>query len=152
MFEWFAARREYGALFIRLAVGARLVYGTADNVFSRARMIEFEHFLALHGTPFPSVGAHVSVYAQFICGVLFVIGLWTRPAGALMAVNFVSALAIAHRSTGFLETWPALMMLAAGLFFLFNGAGRPSIDHWRERESGRQAQRSATQVPNEPSP
>jgi putative oxidoreductase len=130
VFEWFAARREYGALFIRLAVGARLVYGTADNVFSRARMIEFEHFLALHGTPLPAIGAHVSVYAQFICGLLFVIGLWTRPAGALMVVNFVMALAIAHRSTGFLETWPALMMLAAGLFLLFNGAGRPSVDHW----------------------
>jgi putative oxidoreductase len=131
--DWFAARRELGAVFIRLAVGARLIYGTADNVFSHERMLEFERFLAAHGTPFPAAGARVSVYVQFVCGVLFILGLWTRPAGALIAVNFVAALIIAHRSTGFLETWPALMMLAAGLFFLFHGAGRPSIDAWRGR-------------------
>lgn len=126
-FDWFAARREYGALFIRLAVGARLVYGTVDNVFSRERMVEFERFLAAHGTPLPVVGAHLSVYVQFVCGILLILGLWTRAAGALLAVNFVAALLIAHRSTGFLETWPALMMLAAGLFFLFNGPGTPSL-------------------------
>ena len=49
-------------------------------------------------------------------------------AGLVMVVNFVAALAIAHRGTPFEATWPAIMMLAAGLFFLFNGAGRPSLD------------------------
>jgi putative oxidoreductase len=126
--EWFAQRREYAALFIRLAVGVRLVEGTEDNVFSYARMEEFAAFLAANGTPFPLAGAFVSAYAQFICGLLFIVGLWTRPAGFVMAVNFVAALAIAHRQTPFEVTWPALMMLAAGLFFLFHGAGRPSID------------------------
>jgi putative oxidoreductase len=130
-FDWFAARADYGALFIRLAVGPRLIYGTADNVFSRERMHEFEQFLAAHGTPLPAIAAPVSVYVQFICGILFILGLWTRPAGALTVVNFVAALLIAHRHTGFLETWPALMMLAGGLFFLFHGAGRPSLDAWR---------------------
>ncbi|MBA3318411.1 MAG: DoxX family protein [Gemmatimonadales bacterium] len=130
-FDWFAAHRDFGAFFIRLAVGVRLIYGTADNVFSRERMTEFEQFLSAHGTPLASVGAPLSVYLQFVCGILFILGLGTRPAGALIAVNFVAALLIAHRTTGFLDTWPALMMLAAGLFFLFNGAGRPSIDAWR---------------------
>jgi putative oxidoreductase len=133
LFDWFSARREWGALFIRLAVGSRLIYGTADNVFSSERMAEFERFLAAHGTPFPAAGAPVSVYVQFVCGILFLLGLWARPAGALIAINFIAALVVAHRATGFLETWPALMMLAAGLFFLFNGAGPLSIDErkWR---------------------
>lgn len=128
MFTWFAAHRDYGALFIRLAIGTRLIYGTIDNVVSRARMLEFEQFIAAHGAPWPALGAPVSVYVQFVCGILFLLGLYTRAAGALTAVNFVFALLIAHRATGFLETWPALMMLAAGLFFLFNGAGALSLD------------------------
>lgn len=128
MFSWFAARPAYGAVFIRLAIGVRLVYGTIDNVLSRERMLEFEQFIAAHGAPWSSIGAPVSVYVQFVCGILLVLGLWTRPAGALIAVNFVFALLIAHRSTGFLDTWPALMMLGAGLFFLFHGAGRLSLD------------------------
>jgi putative oxidoreductase len=131
--SWFATRREVGSLFIRLAVGTRLIYGTADNVFSRERMAEFEAFLGHHGTPFPAIGAHLSVYVQFVCGILLLVGLWTRTAGALTAVNFIAALIIAHRATGFLETWPALMMLAAGVFFLFNGPGSPSVDEWLTR-------------------
>ena len=130
-FSWFERRRDVAALFIRLAIGARLISGTQDNVFSYARMQEFEGFLAANGTPLPLLAAFVSVYAQFICGALFILGLWTRPAAVLMVVNFLAALAIAHRHTPFEATWPALMMLAAALFFLFHGAGRPSVDAWR---------------------
>ena len=126
--SWLDRRRDVGALFIRLAVGTRLISGTQDNVFSYARMQEFEAFLAANGTPVPLLSAIVSVYAQFICGALFIVGLWARPAAVVMIVNFLAALAIAHRDTPFEVTWPALMMLAAALFFLFHGAGRPSID------------------------
>jgi putative oxidoreductase len=130
-FEWFERRSGWGPLFIRLAIGTRLVEGTQDNVFSYARMEEFARFLAQHGTPFPLAGAFLSAYAQCICGILVILGLWTRPAGAVIAINFVFALAIAHRSTAFQATWPALMMLAAGLFFLFSGAGAFAVDRDR---------------------
>ena len=128
--RWLDARRDYAALFIRLAIGTRLISGTQDNVFSWARMLEFEQFLAANGTPMPLAGAVVSVDAQFVCGVLFILGLGTRPAAAVMACNFVAALVIAHRATPFNVTWPAPMMLAAALFFLLHGAGRPSLDAW----------------------
>jgi putative oxidoreductase len=127
-FTWFEQRAEWGALVIRLAVGVRLVQGTADNVFSYARMEEFAGFLAAHGTPFPLVGAFLSAYVQFICGILVMLGLFTRPAGLLIAINFLFALVLAHRATPFLETWPAAMMLAGGLFFLFNGSGAFALD------------------------
>ncbi len=126
--SWLDRHRDVGALFIRLAIGSRLISGTQDNVFSYARMQEFEAFLAANGTPFPLLSAFVSVYAQFLCGALFIAGLWTRPAAVVMIVNFLAALAIAHRQTPFEATWPALMMLAGALFFLFHGAGRPSLD------------------------
>jgi putative oxidoreductase len=137
-FGWFNRRRDYAALFIRLAIGTRLIAGTQDNVFSYARMEEFSHFLAANGTPFPLAGAFVSVYAQFICGALFIAGLWTRPAAIVMAINFLAALLIAHRRTPFEATWPAVMMLAAALFFLFHGAGRPSVDAWLAARGRRQ--------------
>jgi putative oxidoreductase len=136
-FTWFERRADWGALFIRLAVGARLVQGTADNVFDYGRMQEFAGFLAAHGTPFPLAGAFLSAYVQFICGILVVIGLFTRPAGLLIAINFVFALVIAHRSTSFLETWPAAMMLAGGLFFLFNGPGDFALDRPERTTAGR---------------
>lgn len=136
-FTWFELRADWGALFIRLSVGARLVQGTADNVFDYGRMQEFAGFLAAHGTPLPLAGAFLSAYVQFICGILVVIGLFTRPAGLLIAINFVIALVIAHRATPFLETWPAAMMLAGGLFFLFNGPGAFALDRLARTTAGR---------------
>lgn len=130
---WLDRHQGWGVLALRLAIGVRLVEGTQDNVFSTARMEEFATFLAERGTPFPMFSAHLSVYAQFICGILIVIGLFTRPAGFIMTVNFVCALIIAHRDTPFLQTWQAVMMLAGAIYFLFSGAGPLALDRLLRR-------------------
>jgi len=125
--------REYGPLFIRLIVGYRLVWGAADNVFSYARMLEFSHFLAGHGVPFPLFAAFVSAYAQFICGLLFVVGAYTRWAAAVMVINFIVALLLVHIGQPFLENYDALVMLFGAGFLLVHGAGLFSVDAARER-------------------
>ena len=125
--------RDWGAVFIRLTFGGWLVYGTQDNVFDSTRMVEFQHFIAKHGFPYPTVGAYVSAYAQFICGVLYLVGAAVRPAAAVMVVNFLVALGIAHRSTPLAVTLPAIGMLAVACVLLFNGAGPLSVDAARRR-------------------
>lgn len=125
--------REYGPLFIRLIVGYRLVWGTADNVFSYGRMAEFAEFLARHGVPVPTAAAFLSAYAQFICGLLFVAGAYTRPAALVMIVNFVIALLVAHIGEPFLENYDALVMLFGAAFLLLHGPGRLSLDDWLSR-------------------
>ena len=120
--------REYGPLFIRLIVGYRLIWGTADNVFSYARMLEFSEFLSTHGVPFPLFAAFLSAYAQFICGLLFVLGAYTRPAAAVMVVNFIVALLLVHIGQPFLENYDALVMLFGSAFLLLHGPGLLSVD------------------------
>jgi putative oxidoreductase len=128
MFNWLEERREWGVLFIRVMFGFWLVYGTQDNVFDRERMIEFQLFLAKHGFPFPVAGAYVSAYAQFTCGILYILGAAVRPAALVMIVNFLFALGIAHRSSPLAGDMPPLGMLAVACFLLFNGAGPLSVD------------------------
>ena len=124
--------REYGVVFVRLIVGYRLVWGTADNVFGWDRMVEFSHFLGARGVAFPLAGAVVSVWAQFLCGLLFIVGAATRPAAAVMVVNFVAALLIAHVGQPFLENFDALAMLFCSAFLLLHGPGALSVDEgWR---------------------
>ena len=123
----------YGAVFIRLLVGHRLVVGTADNVLSHERMLEFAGFLSLHGFPAPLASAHLSAYAQLICGILVLLGALTRPAAAVMAANFVVALAMVHRGQPYLQGFDALAMLAGSLFLLLHGAGALSVDAALER-------------------
>ena len=127
-FGFFERRREYGPVFIHLVVVFVLVQGTQDNVFSHERMLEFRDFLAARGVPSPLVAAYVSAYAQFVCGILFVSGLAVRPAAALMVVNFVPALLIAHLGGPLDPARLALCMLFSSLFLLFHGAGKLSAD------------------------
>ncbi len=123
--------QEYGPLFIRVIVGYRLVWGTADNVFSYARMTEFSEFLAGHGVPWPLLAAFVSAYAQFIAGLLFALGAYTRLAAAVMLINFTVALLLVHIGQPFLDNYDALVMLFGSAFLFVHGAGGASMDAWR---------------------
>ena len=135
-FDFFRRRAEYGVIFIRLVVGWMLIWGTQDNVFSREQMLEFERFLAARGTPLPLLSAHLSVYTQFICGVLVILGAGVRLAAVPLIINFAAAILIAHVGDTWRGTFPALVMLASALFFLFHGAGKLSIDDWWGRRQG----------------
>ena len=115
-------------MLIRAIVGWHLVYGTQDNVFSYARMLEFRDFLARHDFPFPLACAFLSAYAQFICGILFIFGLFTRPAAFVMVINFTVAIAIVHRGQPYASNDRALFMLFGAAFLFIHGAGKPSVD------------------------
>ena len=132
-FSFFERHREYGAVFVRLVVAFVLIYGTQDNVFSHERMLEFRDFLAARRVPVPLFSAYLSVYAQFVCGVLFALGLFVRPAALVMVINFVAALLIAHLDRPLDAAQPALLILFSSLFLLFNGAGALSLDNYLSR-------------------
>jgi putative oxidoreductase len=138
-FDFFRRRAEYGPVFIRLVVGWMLIWGTQDNVFHWERMLEFEQFLGQRGTPFPLYAAHLSVYTQFVCGFLVILGAAVRVAAIPLVINFVAAILIAHLGDTWAGTFPALVMLASALFFLFHGAGRLSIDEALERRGAHAA-------------
>ena len=132
MNAFFDKRKEYGVVVLRILIGWRLIDGTQDNVFSWARMIEFRDFLHAHGVAAPLLAAIVSVYAQFICGICYVLGGFMRVAAIVMIINFIAALIIAHRDDTFQNAFQALTILFASVFFLFSGAGKLSIDETLE--------------------
>ena len=125
--------RDHAALPIRLFAGTFLIYMAQDNVFSAERMLEFERFLRQFGFPLVPLAARVSVYAQFLAGICFLLGAFTRPAAAVMTINFVVAIAMVHRGMPFREALDPSAMLASALFLLVNGAGLPSVDAWWAR-------------------
>ncbi|CAA9265013.1 MAG: hypothetical protein AVDCRST_MAG42-2934 [uncultured Chthoniobacterales bacterium] len=132
-FEFFKTREEYGTVFLRLLIGVFIIWGVADNILSWAHMLEFEKFLGARGVPYPLFAAHLSVYAQVICGLSILFGAFIRLTSIVFIINFIAAIAIAHRGHSFQQMFPALMMIAAGLFFLFHGAGPLSVDAWLQK-------------------
>jgi putative oxidoreductase len=135
---FFERYRDYAPIFLRLLIGIFIIHGVQDNMLSTERMAEFEKFLAARGVPAAAAAARLSVYAQFICGVSILLGAWIRLTSIVFIINFIFAIMIAHLGDPFQRMLPALMMIAAGLFFLFNGAGRLSVDALLERDDARQ--------------
>ena len=113
---------------LRVLTVAFLVHGTWDNVTSVARMDEFAAFLTQFGFPAPAMLAPLSVWVQFLCGVALVLGLLTRWAGVLVAINFVVAVVMVHWAEDFRGWWPAIVLVFLGLHFAAAGGGRYALD------------------------
>lgn len=120
--------RDLALLLMRLVVGAFLMWGVADNIFSAERMHEFELFLAHYGFPAPQWMAPLSVWAQFLIGAGFICGLLTRWAGVLCAINFVVAISMVDIHGGIRASFPSACLVVIGLYLATNGAGRFSLD------------------------
>jgi len=134
--QYLDTRKDIGILLLRLFIGGRLFYGVIDNVLSWEDMLAFEGFLQANGFPFPLVSAVVSVYAQFICSIMILLGFRIRIAAFIMVINFIVALVFVHIATG--DTvegmTPALAMLFGSLTLLFTGAGKYSFNSKIEKE------------------
>lgn len=115
---------DIGLLLLRLCTGAFLISQSQDNVFSAARMDEFVKFLVQFNFVYPEITAPLSVYAQFAAGIGFVLGLFARFFGLITMVNFIVACRMVHWAQDFQGWWPALILVALGLYFGLRGAGR----------------------------
>jgi putative oxidoreductase len=126
--HFFELRKAYGVIFLRLIVGWRLMAGAWNYVFQVKPISEVESFFTKLNLPAPLLSAYLSVYVQFICGLLFILGLWFRPAAIVMIINFTVAIIAAHLNDGIEKSFAAWVILAVSCFFLFNGAGKISIE------------------------
>ncbi len=134
------APADASLLALRLLTGSFLMWETQDNILSAERMAEFVGFVNHYGFIFPEFMAPLSVYAQFICGALILLGVVTRAASLVMVFNFVVAIAMVHWGGDFRNWWPALVLIFIPLHFALAGPGRWSVDHWLGRRSaGRNA-------------
>jgi putative oxidoreductase len=127
---------DIGLLLLRIATGAFLVYQSHDNVFSAARMGEFEKFMTHFGFVYPELLAPLSVYAQFIAGICFILGLFTRWLGLITALNFSVAVWMVHWTDPVPQMWPAAVLVVLGLYLGLRGSGRFGIDAALERRPG----------------
>ena len=128
---------DLGLLLLRVATGAFLIFQSHDNVFAAARMDEFEKFLTQFGFVYPELMAPLSVYAQFLAGIAFILGLFTRWFGLITAFNFVVAVWMVHWTDPVPGIWPAAILIFLGLYFGLRGSGRIGLDPLFEGNSKR---------------
>jgi putative oxidoreductase len=130
--SWLNLNKHIGILLLRLFVGFRILYGVLDNVLSWNKMIEFSKFLNQNNFPFSLISAVTSVYFQFFCSILIIIGFKIRYATFILIINFLVALIFVHlKANDTIEGMtPVLAMLFGCFTLLFTGADKISIDHY----------------------
>jgi putative oxidoreductase len=119
---------DFALLLLRVFVGLFLIWGVWDNITDAARMREFVEFLRKFRFPSPELLAPLSVYVQFLVGLAFIAGLFTRWAGILCAINFVVAIVMVDRFGGMRGVFPSGCLVLIGLYLATYGAGRFSLD------------------------
>lgn len=125
----FLSRASDAALLLmRLMVGSFLIFGVWDNIASAERMAEFELFLGKFGFPAPVLMAPLSVWAQFACGLAFILGVATRWAGLVCAFNFLVAIAMVDHHQGIRGSFPSACLVVIGLYLATHGPGRLALD------------------------
>ena len=128
---------DLGLLLLRWVTAGFLIYQSHDNIVSAARMDEFVKFLTKFHFIYPELMAPLSVYAQFVAGVGFILGLFTRWFGLITCFNFMVAVWMVHSPDPFPTWWPALVLIFLGLYFGLRGSGRYGLDALLEGRSRR---------------
>jgi putative oxidoreductase len=106
-----------GVLFVTFSLGKFVDHASESADFDR------------YGVPAPEVATYFVGTLELVAGVLLVVGLLTRPAALLLALNLVGAIATAGRVDGgsfHLGVGPA--MLFAMLYLVWAGSGRLALD------------------------
>jgi putative oxidoreductase len=111
---------------VRVATGALFVSFSLGKFFDHTKeSADFDRY----GIPAPEVATYLVGTLELVCGALLVLGLLTRPAALLLALNLVGAISTAGRVDGgtfHLGVGPA--MLVAMLFLVWAGCGRLALD------------------------
>ncbi len=124
---------DLGLLIVRLWFGALLAFGHGYG-----KILDLEAFIgsvSKRGLPLPGLLGPAAALSEFLGGILFALGLFTRPAATLILVTMLVAALHVHAADPFSKQEFALAYGMAALAILVAGPGRFSVDarFWRKR-------------------
>lgn len=114
-----------GILFLRIAAGAMLL------PHGYAKLQKFSEYAPKFADPFGlggEVSISLSIFAEFFCAILIILGLFTRLACIAPIINMAVAVFIAHNGAIFGDGEHAALYLAIFVAILFTGPGKYSLD------------------------
>lgn len=126
--NFFEERTGYANVLLRLVVAWRCVAPAWLFVTGEKPINKFEALLSSLHFPFPHMCAYLSIYTQFLCGILFLLGLWTRLAALVSVIHFLIIIATVDIHNNITVSFTAWALLAMSVTLLFAGAGKISLD------------------------
>jgi putative oxidoreductase len=119
---------ENGLAIIRVIIGIFLIYHGAQ-IFATEDMKGYGQWLTDLHVPMATFMPYVGKAAELLGGVCLVLGLFTRMAAIVLALNFTFITFVMGQGKIFTENQHPFMFVLFSLIFLFVGPGRWSLDY-----------------------
>jgi putative oxidoreductase len=126
MTKWLNSLQPFGALLMRLALGVSMAVHGYGRVVPHGALNHYVHYISSLGIPYWM--GYVSAYAEFAGGILLILGLLTRFAAALIAINMLVAFVYVGIHQGFGIYNYILALAALGIMLTVYGAGTFALD------------------------
>ncbi len=126
MTKFLNSLQPFGALLLRLVLGASMIVHGYQKVSTHAALHLFAHYVVSLGLPYWL--GYASVFTEFIGGILVILGLLTRFASALIAINMLVALFTVGIHQGFGIYNYVAELAAIAIMLVFYGAGALALD------------------------
>lgn len=135
MSKWLNSLQPWGALLLRLVLGASMLYHGYSKVIPAhgfhhgntfSALDYFSHFVVSLGMPYWL--GYVSALTEFLGGILLILGLLTRFAALMIAGNMIVALITVNIHKGYSSSEYTLALIVIALMVLFYGPGNLALD------------------------
>ncbi|NIF06030.1 DoxX family protein [Chryseobacterium sp. Tr-659] len=129
--NWSSIPKDIILLAVRVFVGfAMLSHGFPKlQMLLAGGKIEFFDFMGLG----PQISLILTVFAEFVCSILLILGLFTRISLGFLIFTMVIAAFVVHGADPFEKREMSLVYLSVYLLLMVIGAGKVSVDHMIER-------------------
>jgi putative oxidoreductase len=124
--------QKWGLTVVRVVTGLVFVMHGGQKVFWLGLHQTTAGFAKM-GIPMPGIAGPLVALVELLGGVCLILGIFTRPAAILLALDMVGAIAFVHGRNGFFLPRGfefALVLLAINLM-LAAGGGGPTWRPWR---------------------
>jgi putative oxidoreductase len=126
MSKWLNSLQPMGALILRLALALSMIVHGYQKLVPHGALNHFAHYVVTLGLPYWL--GYVSAYTEFVGGMLLVIGLLTRFAAAMIAINMLVALFTVGIHQGFGIYNYIIALAAIAIMLVVYGAGAMALD------------------------
>jgi putative oxidoreductase len=138
LFSWLNRFQSLGALVMRLVLGATMVAHGYGKIIPSGSLYTFSHSVVrLH---LPIWLGYTAAFTEFFGGMLLIVGLLTRVAALMVAIEMVVAIIkVHHLRAGLMgpnSFGLPLTCFAIGLMLVFTGCGWLGLDDFVGRGKG----------------
>ena len=134
MFTWLDRFQSLGALILRLVLGVIMVRHGYDKIIPTGALYNFSHMVThLH---LPVWLGYLAAFTEFFGGMLLIVGLLTRIAALMTAVDMAVAILKIHLHGGIIgpnSLALPLALFAIALMLVFTGCGWLGLDDFAGR-------------------